>query len=115
MSRFRPPSLSPRNHRVKTRRAMNRWLTILTCFVFASPALAIVRRYDIADSSYLDFGNTFPSVVWFNNGCSGALIAPDWVMTACHCVDNLSLGADPTFHVGNSSQYLVDGFDPGIE
>ena len=74
---------------------MHRWLTILACLAFASPASAIVRRHDVADSNYVSQGSAYHQVVWLvgtdGRYGTGTLIAPDWILTAGH------FGADPSY------------------
>lgn len=57
--------------------------------IFATSADAIVRRDDVADQEYIDFGALFPSVGKLersNGGIegSGVLIDSRWVLTAAH-------------------------------
>lgn len=86
---------------------------LLSAGVIAVPAQAIVVRDTQDDSLYRSLGSSSPydSVGRFtgttNNSCflaSGTLIAPDWVLTAAHVVDNAK---NLTFSIGGEV-YQVD-------
>ena len=86
---------------------------LLSAGVIAVPAQAIVVRNTQDDSLYRSLGSSSPydSVGRFtgttNNSCflaSGTLIAPDWVLTAAHVVDNAK---NLTFSIGGEV-YQVD-------
>ena len=79
---------------------------ILAVLVFmgilaTGPAEAIVRRHDVPDAEYIAFANT-PQFRYLgttsrsdqNHWCSTTLIAPQWAITAAHCIDSghLSIG-----------------------
>ncbi len=59
---------------------------LLSAFTLPS-ADAIVRRHDVADQQYLDFGTQFPNVGRLTSATSfgsGVLVASRWVLTAAH-------------------------------
>src|SRR4051812_48577448 len=69
----------------------------------ASNAYGIVRRNDVADTSYRALGDSLPSTGFiitdtFSSG-SGVLISPQWVLTAAHVVDT---AADATVVFGSA-------------
>lgn len=75
---------------------------------FAAPhARAIVIRHDQLDSDYLNLGAIYESVGRFNTGTAGTLIAAEWVLTAAHVAETLSLG-NSQFTVGGSSLIVTE-------
>lgn len=86
------------------------------CAIMVSPASAIIRRHDRADSLYLDYGQSsqFSAVgrMFLRDasgvdrwGGSATLIAENWVLTAAHVVDNDSvLDTDWSFDTGDGSR-----------
>lgn len=75
-------------------------------------AQAIVRRHDVPDESYIVPASDYPAVVDLlinvPGDCLATLIAPQWLITAAHCVDSLTVSAD--IRVG-SSVYQVAQID----
>jgi hypothetical protein len=101
--------------------------------LFARPALAIVVRDEQHDSLYRALGDSAPfeSVGRFTGTtattgflASGTLVAPDWVLTAAHVVDDarsltFSIGGQ-VYHVDRTIPYpgwkrdLWSGYDIGL-
>jgi hypothetical protein len=78
----------------------------LLSFSGALTAEAIVRRHDVADQLYLDFGAQFPSVGRLTSATglgSGVLISSRWVLSAAH------LSTPTQFAVGDGL-YTVEEF-----
>ena len=73
-------------------------------------------REDVPSSAYEAYAQNFPSVGWFRgdlNGTSyvagsGVLIAPNWVLTAAHVIDNPFLGTYDSLAFSLSSSIFVD-------
>jgi hypothetical protein len=55
------------------------------------PAVAppIVRRHDVSDARFLEFGEQFNCLAYIGGGC-GTVIAPDWILTAAHVGNGVS-------------------------
>lgn len=69
---------------------MNRTL-LLTLLLISCTAHAIVIRHDVPDSEYLASEQEFPALVDLPQEGHGVLIAPKWVVTAAHAVEQLEL------------------------
>ncbi|MEX2318085.1 MAG: trypsin-like serine protease [Pirellulales bacterium] len=104
-----------------SRSFIHRWLAVAVCLLFTSPASAIIRRHDVADSAYQTYN---PAVVYIfdSNGVmwgSGTVIAPDWVLTSAQVIDQLEAAGNlDDAGVGGGDQVSSDPilpFGPGIK
>lgn len=107
-------------------------LTVATGMVLpSSPSFAIVRRHDVSDLQYQNYGRQFRAPLvniaipnphgapQLHNGM-GVLIAPNWVLTAAHAAEIIKPGT-PKNPTGRYSVYvgglprLIDGvfINPG--
>lgn len=88
------------------RRTLAALLTAAACAALASPAHAIVGGTDAPAGKYPSVANVVISGMF---GCTGTLIAPDWVLTAGHCSSlSGSLGvATPAAYPPSSFQVTV--------
>ncbi|MDX8151495.1 serine protease [Patulibacter brassicae] len=77
-------------------------LTLLLALVAAAPAGAVIDGRRVAPEAY-------PQVVALDGTCSGALIAPDRVLTAGHCADQLRAGFGVRFagRAAGGARYVV--------
>ena len=91
-------ALLAKAHRMQVlnRRGLTTFLVV--CFFGQSSASAIVRRHDVPDDQYVVPATDFPAVVdlYINSpgDCLATLIAPRWLITAAHCVEELQMSAD---------------------
>lgn len=69
------------------------FLMLLAATLIPSVASAIIRRHDVPDSQYIVPASDYPAVVDLfiarPGDCIATLIAPEWLITAAHCVDTL--------------------------
>ncbi len=72
--------------------------TLILATLIPSVASAIIRRHDVPDSQYIVAASDYPAVVDLfiarPGDCIATLIAPEWLITAAHCVDTLMVMND---------------------
>lgn len=77
-----------------------RSLIVCLAIELATPGVrAIVIRHDREDSRYLELGEDYQEIVEIGRA-HGTLIAPDWVLTAAHVVDEWLSPISDTVRVG---------------
>jgi hypothetical protein len=77
-------------------------VTVLAVFS-AAQAIAIIIRHDRDDAKYLELGSHFPAVCSIGRAGEGALISPEWIVTAAHVAKGSS---SPTVDC-NGVQYKI--------
>jgi hypothetical protein len=100
-------------------RALRRaiWVAMLLLNALtASDARAIIRRHDVADSEYIVDPGELPQVIDLlePGDCLATLIDPEWLITAAHCTEGLTLPhAVPIAGTSRAVAAIVDhpGYD----
>lgn len=74
---------------------------ILIVLLSSSVAFAIIRRHDVDDAEYLVDASEYPAVADLlePGDCLATLVAPQWALSAAHCVRHLDVPHTLTFGV----------------
>lgn len=94
-----------------------RAILLATFLLNAAISHAIVRHDGVDDSIYISAATGFSDVVWIDtstSGGSGVLIAPNWILTAAHVVDDVTAANLGSMRVGNGSQFGLGAFTADI-
>src|SRR5690606_16742740 len=103
-----------------TTSSITRWLIVLSSIALftSGTSRAIVIRHDVPDIEYRELANQYIDAVVYIGNCAGTLIAPSWLVTAAHCLQNVGERYLEAEHLGQPYRieryFLHPEFEDGV-